>query len=87
MCLTCEETSKRQESFLNLSIDIEKNSSLSYCMQRFSVRELLNKGDKLACENCKSKQVGTKEITVAKYPKLLLLHLKRFKINPQTFSH
>ena len=46
MCLTCEKTNTRQESFLNLSIDIEKNSSLSYCMQRFSLKELLNKGDK-----------------------------------------
>ena len=32
MCLTCEKTKKRQESFFNLSIDIEKNSSLTYCM-------------------------------------------------------
>jgi ubiquitin C-terminal hydrolase len=46
MCLTCEKTKKRQEAFFNLSIDIEKNSSLTYCMQRFSVKELLNKGDK-----------------------------------------
>jgi len=46
MCLTCEKTKKRQEAFFNLSIDIEKNTSLTYCMQRFSVKELLNKGDK-----------------------------------------
>lgn len=32
MCLTCEKTKKRQEAFFNLSIDIEKNSSLTYCM-------------------------------------------------------
>lgn len=87
MCLTCEHTKKRQEAFFNLSIDIEKNSSLTYCMQRFSVKELLNKGDKFQCEHCNSKQVATKEITVCKYPKLLLLHLKRFKIDPRTFSH
>lgn len=87
MCLTCEKTKKRQEAFFNLSIDIEKNSSLSYCMQRFSVKELLNKGDKFQCEHCNSKQVATKEITVCKYPKLLLLHLKRFKIDPRTFQH
>jgi len=59
MCLTCEKTKKRQEAFFNLSIDIEKNSSLTYCMQRFSVKELLNKGDKFQCENCNSKQVAT----------------------------
>lgn len=39
------------------------------------------------CDHCNSKQVATKEITVCKYPKLLLLHMKRFKINPQTYTH
>lgn len=87
MCLTCEKTKKRQEAFFNLSIDVEKNSSLTYCMQRFSIKELLNKGDKMLCEHCNSKQVATKEITVCKYPKLLLLHLKRFKIDPRTWTH
>lgn len=87
MCLTCERANTRQESFLNLSIDIEMGSSLSYCMQRFSLKELLNKGDKFQCDNCNAKQVATKEITVYKYPKLLLLHLKRFKIDPRYYTH
>lgn len=31
-CITCETTTKRKENFLNLSLDVEKNTSLSYCM-------------------------------------------------------
>ena len=85
MCLTCEKTNTRLEAFNNLSIDIENNTSLAHCMQRFSVKELLNKGDKFYCEKCNAKQVATKEITVNKYPKVLLLHLKRFKIDPRTY--
>ena len=46
-CLCCEGFSKRSEAFNNLSLDIEKNTSLNYCIQRFSVKELLNKSNKL----------------------------------------
>mmetsp|Transcript_5512 Transcript_5512/g.7369 ORF Transcript_5512/g.7369 Transcript_5512/m.7369 type:complete len:144 (+) Transcript_5512:516-947(+) len=41
-CVTCETTTRRQETFFNLSLDIEQNSSLHQCMKRFSVKELLN---------------------------------------------
>ena len=54
-------------------------------MKRFSVKELLNQDNKLLCESCNTRQVATKEIMVSHYPKLLLVHLKRFRIDPQTF--
>jgi len=41
-CVTCETTTNRRETFFNLSLDLERNTSLIYCMQRFSVKELLN---------------------------------------------
>ena len=41
-CVSCETRSRREESYFNLSLDVEQNSSLIYCMQRFSVKELLN---------------------------------------------
>jgi len=80
-CLNCESTSKRSEQFYNLSLDVEKNTSLNYCIQRFSCKELLNKTNKLQCETCLTKQVGTKEIRIQKCPKLLITHLKRFKFD------
>jgi len=84
-CVTCEKKTFRKESFFNLSLDLERNTSLTYCMQRFSVKELLNQDNKLICDSCLSRQVATKEIVVSRYPKLLLVHLKRFRIDPQTF--
>lgn len=84
-CTACEKTTNRDENFFNLSIDIERNTSLSYCLQRFSVKELLNRDNKLHCEACLTKQVATKEMTVSRFPKLLLVHLKRFKVDPQTY--
>lgn len=63
-CLCCESFSKRSEAFNNLSLDIEKNTSLNYCINRFQCKELLNKSNKLQCETCLTKQVGTKEICI-----------------------
>ncbi|EDN94140.1 hypothetical protein SS1G_10009 [Sclerotinia sclerotiorum 1980 UF-70] len=40
-CLTCETTSQRDETFLDLSIDLEKNSSVTSCLQKFSAEEML----------------------------------------------
>lgn len=37
------------------------------------------------CETCLTRQVATKEIQVSQYPKVLLVHLKRFRIDPETF--
>ena len=54
-CLTCEAHNIRSEQFNNLSLDIEKNTSLNYCIQRFSCKELLNKSNKLHCEKCLTK--------------------------------
>jgi len=54
-CVFCEATNKREEQFLNLSLDIEMNTSLSYCLKRFSFKELLNKKDKFYCEQCQTK--------------------------------
>ncbi|KAF9004924.1 cysteine proteinase, partial [Hymenopellis radicata] len=40
-CLTCETVSSRDESFLDLSIDIEQNSSVTACLRQFSASEML----------------------------------------------
>lgn len=86
-CLNCEAHNIRSEQFNNLSLDIEKNTSLNYCIQRFSCKELLNKSNKLHCEKCLTKQVATKEIQIQSCPKILLTHLKRFKFDEQTYQH
>ena len=72
---------------MNLSVDIEKNTSLSNCLKKFSTKELLNIGDKFYCEDCNSKQVATRQMMIKQRPKLLLIHLKRFKMNFQTMQH
>ncbi|GJJ13535.1 hypothetical protein Clacol_007789 [Clathrus columnatus] len=78
-CLTCENVSSRDESFLDLSIDIEQNSSITACLRQFSASEMLAQKNKFFCDGCGSLQEAEKRMKIKKLPSVLALHLKRFK--------
>lgn len=44
--------SSRDESFLDLSIDIEQNSSVTACLRQFSASEMLCQKNKFFCDSC-----------------------------------
>jgi ubiquitin C-terminal hydrolase len=50
----------REEPFLDLSIDIEQNSSLTQCLRNFSSEEKLAGSDKFYCDKCCSLQEAQK---------------------------
>lgn len=78
-CLNCESISSKDEDFIDLSIDVEQNTSLTHCLRVFSKTETLGSEHKYYCENCCSKQEAQKRMKIRKPPKILALHLKRFK--------
>lgn len=78
-CLNCETVTSRDEAFLDLSLEIEENSSITSCLRNFSGIETMNKQDKFYCDECCSLQEAHKCIRVKKTPTILALHLKRFK--------
>jgi ubiquitin carboxyl-terminal hydrolase 9/13 len=78
-CLTCEYVSRRDEQFLDLSIDLERNTSITACLQQFSASEMLCERNKFHCDHCGGLQEAEKRMKVKKLPKILALHLKRFK--------
>jgi len=78
-CLGCETVTNKDESFLDLSLDVEQNSSVSYCLRNFSSTETLGGADKFFCDKCCSLQEAQKRMRIKKLPKILALHLKRFK--------
>ena len=55
-CLCCETITSRDEGFLDLSVDVEENSSLTHCLNSFSSVETLDGSNKFFCENCCSLQ-------------------------------
>lgn len=78
-CLTCENVSQRDEAFLDLSVDLEQNSSVTSCLKRFSEEEMLCERNKFHCDNCGGLQEAEKRMKVKRLPRILALHLKRFK--------
>lgn len=78
-CLTCENTSQRDEPFLDLSVDLEQHSSVTACLRRFSEEEMLCERNKFHCDNCGGLQEAEKRMKIKRLPKILALHLKRFK--------
>jgi len=86
-CLTCETKTSRDETFLDLSIDIEQNTSITSCLGHFSQTEMMSNEDKFFCDTCHSKQEAERGIKIKKLPPILVLHLKRFKFIEQVQSY
>ena len=91
-CLTCETVTSRDESFLDLSIDIEENTSITACLRQFSASEMLAHTNKFSCDACWGLQEAEKRcggalpgrtdrcrMKIKRLPNVLALHLKRFK--------
>ncbi|XP_029443619.1 ubiquitin carboxyl-terminal hydrolase 46 isoform X3 [Rhinatrema bivittatum] len=85
-CLNCETVSSKDEDFLDLSVDVEQNTSITHCLRDFSNTETLCSEQKYYCETCCSKQEAQKRMRVKRLPMILALHLKRFKYMEQLHS-
>ncbi|KAL8671258.1 MAG: hypothetical protein Q9168_004251 [Polycauliona sp. 1 TL-2023] len=78
-CLTCENVSQRDETFLDLSVDLDEHSSVTSCLRKFSEEEMLCERNKFHCDRCGGLQEAEKRMKIKQSPKILALHLKRFK--------
>ena len=50
--LEIRQVTSRDEAFLDLSIDIEQNSSVTACLRQFSASEMLCQRNKFSCDKC-----------------------------------
>lgn len=78
-CLTCETKSQRDEAFLDLSVDLEEHTSVTSCLRKFSEEEMLCERNKFHCDKCGGLQEAEKRMKIKRLPRILALHLKRFK--------
>lgn len=94
-CLKCGNISKKEEAYLDLSLDIpvklqqkltaeqkkkqSKVCHLTDCLQRFVEVENLDESEWYICRNCKKRQPSTKKFWILRLPNVLCLHLKRFR--------
>ncbi|KAK3699453.1 hypothetical protein QZH41_018604 [Actinostola sp. cb2023] len=91
-CTECGYKSATFDPFWDLSLPIPRKSSSSYsshydsrsavtiqdCMDLFTKEEVLDGDERPTCEKCKKKRKSTKQFAIQRFPKILVLHLKRF---------
>lgn len=69
-----------KETYYHLSLDVEQNTSLTYCLKNYFGKELLRSNDKFYCNQCNCLQEAVKQVKLQTLPKILIIQLKRFKM-------
>ncbi|XP_076831992.1 ubiquitin carboxyl-terminal hydrolase 2a isoform X2 [Brachyhypopomus gauderio] len=80
-CTDCGYCSTVFDPFWDLSLPISKGYgevSLMDCMRLFTKEDVLDGDEKPTCYRCKARRRCTKKFTIQRFPKILVLHLKRF---------
>lgn len=91
-CLDCGMTSTTYNAFSILSLPIRESVSSSLenltimkCLEAFTETELLDDENKWHCPRCQKFTRLTKKLTITRFPQVLVIHLKRFKLGPNGF--
>ncbi|XP_039620154.1 ubiquitin carboxyl-terminal hydrolase 2-like isoform X1 [Polypterus senegalus] len=81
-CNECGYCSTVFDPFWDLSLPIAKKGygevSLMDCIRLFTKEDVLDGDEKPTCYRCKARRKCTKKFTIQRFPKILVLHLKRF---------
>ncbi|KAJ1501314.1 hypothetical protein HMI54_011029 [Coelomomyces lativittatus] len=87
LCFTCQNISTTNDTFLDLSIDIEHHTSIVSCLHQICQPEILSQNNKFFCSACDGLHEAEKRINIKKLPPILTLHLKRFKFMEDQQRH
>ncbi|KAF2083699.1 ubiquitin carboxyl-terminal hydrolase 2 [Saccharata proteae CBS 121410] len=79
-CLTCNFTSTTFEPFYSISVEIPRDrpADIRDCLRSYCAEERLQGDELWRCPHCKVEREATKQITITRAPRRLVLHLKRF---------
>ena len=90
-CSVCEHRSVVFIPFMDLALPIPRSKStspryyghystvkLDACMQVFTEEEILDEEERPYCNKCKNMTKSTKQLSISKLPKFLVIQLKRF---------
>ncbi|KAL1139756.1 hypothetical protein AAG570_006733, partial [Ranatra chinensis] len=80
-CTVCNHCSTTFEVFWDLSLPLPSRTGslrLSQCLEHFTKEEVLDGEEMPTCSKCKTRRKCTKRFSIQKFPKILVLHLKRF---------
>ncbi|EDO19560.1 hypothetical protein Kpol_1018p93 [Vanderwaltozyma polyspora DSM 70294] len=84
-CLTCDNVTSRDEPFLDLPIEVKSRNEtdIKKALSNYHQREMLNGSNKFYCDGCCGLQEAERIVGIKHLPKILSLHLKRFKYSEE----
>ena len=91
----CPHVTERREPFVCFPIEVKGHSRVETALQASVEAELMTGDNRVECEDCSAAQGGAPQkfdakkrtcLDEARLPPLLVLHLKRFKLNYETFA-
>lgn len=82
-CTTCDYRSVTYDPFWDLSLPIPTRTkmediNITRCFRVFTQEEVLDGDEKPTCEKCKKRRKCMKRFLIEIFPKILVIHLKRF---------
>lgn len=84
-CLTCDNTTCRDEPFLDFPIEVhdDEETDIQGLLQSYQQREMLSGFNKFYCNECCGLQEAVRMVGLKQLPHILALHLKRFKYSEE----
>ena len=82
LCRKCGKVKKNYEPFYTLSLDVKNNKTLSDSLTKFVSDDIV---DEYFCEQCQQKVQVCRNTFLHQLPNVLIVHLKRFAYNYDTF--
>jgi ubiquitin carboxyl-terminal hydrolase 34 len=80
---SCKGVREKLEAFYTISLDVKGFKSLHESMENFIKSEFI---DDFKCEACNARVKTEKRAVVNQLPNTIVLHLKRFELNFETFQ-
>jgi ubiquitin C-terminal hydrolase len=77
-CSSCKKQSMNFDPFYDMSLSISANDTKKLIQDYFTKEKV-----KYKCEACKKSTTATKTLKIARLPKILVLHIKRFVYKPE----
>jgi ubiquitin C-terminal hydrolase len=59
----------------------ENRSTLEKCLEKFTSEEVLDGDNMVKCDRCNKPRKSIKQLSIFRYPKILVVHIKRFRFN------
>ena len=81
ICHQCKKERNNFEIFNNISLSLTKYNSqcdIIDCFFNFFGPEIMDNGNQVQCDHCKQKTKTSKKMSIWRFPKILIIHLKRY---------